>query len=298
MNRNSLIAAPRAWLIVSVATIVVALAVIIGIGPTWGIDFTGGSLIEIEGRPEGVTRARQILEQEFSLPASAQATQDGSILIRTQTIDSPTHESILDRLREEGILEGEERRFEAIGPTIGRELRRKTAQAVSLVVLVMIVYLAYTFRQTKGLVSSWKFGVGAAWALIHDLVLITALFVVFGKIWGASIDTLFVTAQLAILGYSVNDTIVVFDRLVRERIAAKKEPLLAVMNKAVAATLGRSINTALTTLLVLLSLVLFGGSTIHWFVVALTAGVITGTYSSIFVAPPMLWYLTKKHGKS
>lgn len=293
ISTKHLISPIKLWLIIPAVTIAVSLIIIIAIKPVWGIDFVGGSLIEIEA-PAGTTlEARDILKNQFDLNATAQATQDGTVLIRTHTINDETHNKIIAALEETGIKTGEERRFENIGPTIGQELRRKTAVAVSIVVVVMIMYLAYTFRQTKGLLAPWKFGVAATYALVHDLVLVTALFVIFGKIWGAPIDTLFVTAQLAILGYSVNDTIVMFDRLVRERTRNKKGSLLSIMNRTISVTLGRSLNTSLTTLLVLLALLIFGGSTIRWFIAALTAGTITGAYSSIFVANPLLWKLAK-----
>lgn len=289
------IKSPQLWLAISAITILSSVIVIFAIRPTWGIDFVGGSLIEIEVSADAARDTRVLLQDQFNLPATVQATQDSTILIRTHTIDEDVHGAIIAKLEETGIKTGEERRFENIGPTIGKELRRKTTTAISIVVVVMIAFLAYTFRQTKNLLASWKFGLAATYALVHDLVLVTALFVIFGKIWGAPIDTLFVTAQLAILGYSVNDTIVLFDRLVRERTRHKKDSLLSVINRAISVTLGRSLNTTLTTLLVLLALLVFGGSTIRWFIAALTAGTVTGAYSSIFVAAPLLWKLAKPH---
>lgn len=299
MKQRTLIKSPRVWLGISLGTILVSLAIIVIIKPIWGIDFVGGSLIEISAPPNAVDPARQILQDEFSLTATAQATQDNSIIIRTQSLDQDTHDKIIDRLKsDDRELFGEELRYETIGPTIGQELRRKTVIAVSIVVIAMIVYLAYTFRQTKGLISPWKFGVSAAYALAHDLILVTAVIVILGKLWGAEIDTLFVTAQLAILGYSVNDTIVLFDRLVKERTTHKKDSLVQVINRSASITLGRSLNTSFTTLLALLAILIFGGSTIRWFVATLIAGTITGAYSSIFVAPALLWWLNRKHGRN
>ncbi|MBI1833874.1 MAG: protein translocase subunit SecF [Candidatus Andersenbacteria bacterium] len=297
MNKYNLIAAPKIWLIVPTITIVVSLIIIAVLRPVWGIDFVGGSLIEIEAPTEKAIEAQAVLEQEFGLPATSQPTQDGTIILRTNTIDNEKKNAIVERLKEVGIMTGEERRYETIGPTIGQELRRKTAVAVGVVVVAMIAYLAYEFRRTKGLITPWQFGVAATWALIHDLVLITALFVIFGHLWGAPIDTLFVTAQLAIMGYSVNDTIVVFERLSRERTLNKKDSLLSIINRSIGLTLTRSLNTGFTAVLTLVALLIFGGSTIRWFVVALLAGILTGTYSSIFVAAPALLWLTKKRSK-
>jgi preprotein translocase subunit SecF len=288
---------PQRWLIGSLLTILGSGIIILAIRPVWGIDFVGGSLIEVEGSADAIQPVRRLLSEQFNLPATVQATQDDSIIIRTTTIDETQHQAILTALRAGDLASAQERRFETIGPTIGQELRRKSLTAVSLVVAAMIVYLAYTFRGMKGLITPWKFGVAAVYALIHDLLLVTALFVVFGRIWDTPIDVLFVTAQLAILGYSVNDTIVLFNRIKSEWFVTKSDSLLTVINTAMQATLGRSLNTSLTTLLVLLSLLIFGGSTIRWFIVALAAGTITGTYSSLFVAAPMLLYLSKP-GKS
>lgn len=299
INRNALMKYPKLWLRISLGTVLVSLVIIFTIKPLWGIDFTGGSLLEIKTSADQNSHIRQVLHDKFDLSSSTQATQDGSIIIRIKQIPDDTKANILKDFKDEGIIkqDSDALRFETIGPTIGKELRQKTAISVSLVVLVMIIYLAYTFRHTKKLIAPWKFGVAAAWALAHDLILVTAIFVIFGKLWGAAIDTLFVTAQLAILGYSVNDTIVLFDRLVRERTTNKNHSLLEIMNKSIAVTLGRSLNTSFTTLLTLFAILIFGGSTIRWFIATLVAGTITGAYSSIFVAPPLLWYLSRKRGK-
>lgn len=298
MKSRTYIKNPSTWLKISLATIILSLAVIIGIRPIFGIDFVGGSLFEIQGPEEGAIAAREILQEEFNLSATTQATQDDSIIIRVQSIDEETYDRVLDRLqKDEREYFGEELRFETIGPTIGQELRRKTALAVAIVIVAMVMYLAYTFRQTKGHISPWKFGIAAAYALAHDLLLVTAVYVLFGKLWGAEVDTLFVTAQLAILGYSVNDTIVLFDRLVKEHKHNSHESLTTTINRSVTTTLGRSLNTSLTTLLALGAILLFGGSTIRWFVAALAVGTITGAYSSIFVAPPLLWWLNRKNGR-
>ncbi len=288
----TLLARPIRWLIVSAATIVVSFALIFIIKPTWGIDFIGGSLIEITADRAVIPQVQAILQSQFNISSTIQPTQDGSLIIRMAEINKETHDRILAVLQEQTA--GEELRFENIGPTIGQELRRKSLLAISLVTVLIITYLAYTFRGARGLTKPWKFGVAAAYALLHDLVLVTAIFVVFGKLWGATIDTLFVTAQLAIMGYSVSDTIVIFDRLKSEWISRRQGSLLTVMNDAIRATLSRSLNTSFATLIVLFALLIFGGSTIRWFIAALIAGIITGTYSSIFVAPPLLYYLTQK----
>lgn len=284
---------PRRWLTISVVTIIVSMAVIVGVGPTWGIDFVGGSLLEVEATDKSPQEIRSLLQGEFGLEVTTQPTTDGTMIIRTGELTEDRHQEVLTRLQE-GQFAGEEVRFENIGPTIGQELRRQSLFAIALVAIMMIVYLAYTFRDTKGVAAPWMFGVAAVYALLHDLVLVTALYVLAGKLWGATIDTLFVTAQLAILGYSVNDTIVLFHRLKTEWQKGRAMTALEALRIALQRTLGRSLNTAFTTLLVLLALLLFGGATIRWFVLALTLGTITGTYSSLFVAPPLLLALAKR----
>lgn len=197
-------------------------------------------------------------------------------------------------LQENQLISEPELRFESIGPTIGQELRRKSVTAIIVVIIGMIAYLAYTFRNMKGLVEPWKFGVAAVYALIHDILFVTAAFAVFGYFWGAPVTTLFVTALLAILGYSVNDTIILFTRMRTIWREKKQAKLHTITNRAIDATLGRTFNTSFTTLLVLASLLVFGGSSIQWFIAALICGTIAGTYSSWFVAPPLLYMIRHK----
>ncbi|MEX0650026.1 MAG: protein translocase subunit SecF [Candidatus Andersenbacteria bacterium] len=285
---------PNVWLGISVVTIAASIIIIATLGLNWGIDFLGGSLLELPVGSEQVSPAKQILREQFGFDASIQTTQENSFIIRLPEISQEKKEEILSAFREAEILEGEELRFESIGPTIGQELRRKSLLAIILVVVGMIGYLAYTFRSMRGLVESWKFGVAAVIALLHDILFVTAAFAILGRVWGAPIDTLFVTALLAILGYSVNDTIILFARMRSEWRQSRQSKLLDIINRAFVATLARSFNTSFTTLLVLIALLLFGGSTIHWFIAALIVGTIAGAYSSWFVAPPILLFLSKR----
>lgn len=287
----------KIWLHVSWITIVICLLIIVTIRPIWGIDFTGGSLLEIPGSAEAAPRVETLLREKMNLTATIQTTQDTTLLIRTSPLSQDQLSEVTKNLKEANLLPGEIVRFESVGPTIGAALRQKSWLALGLTLLLIIAYLAYTFRGARGLMAPWKFGLAAIYALLHDLVFVTALFVLLGKWKGVEIDTLFVTAQLAIFGYSVNDTIIIFDRLKSEWIKTRSADLHSLINKAVADTLMRSLNTSLTILVVLLALLFFGGSTIRWFIVALTAGTIVGTYSSIFVAAPFLYYLAKRTWK-
>ncbi len=285
---------PKIWMWISALTIIASIVIIIGVKPIWGIDFVGGSLMEIEGNPQDAKKVQDGISQTLNITATAQGTRDNTIIIRTSALDDATHKSIISYLQKESLMKGQERSFESIGPTIGKELQRKSIYAILIVLVAMISYLAYTFRTMGGFIAPWKLGVAAIYALVHDLFLVTACFVIFGKIWGTSLDTLFVTAQLAIFGYSVNDTIVIFDRLRWEHFASRGKSLLEVLDRAIVVTLGRSMNISFCILITLLAMLIFGGSSIRWFIVALTIGTVTGTYSSLFVAPPMLYYLAKR----
>ncbi len=287
----------KIWLHISWITIAICLLIIVTIRPVWGIDFTGGSLLEIPGTADAAGKIESLLKEKMNLTATIQTTQDATLLIRTSPLSQDQLSEVTKNLRAGGLLSGEVVRFESVGPTIGAELRQKSWLALGLTLVLIIVYLAYTFRGARGLMAPWKFGLAAIYALLHDLVFVTALFVLLGKWKGVEIDTLFVTAQLAIFGYSVNDTIIIFDRLRSEWFKTRSNDLHALINKSIADTLMRSLNTSLTILVVLLALLFFGGSTIRWFIVALTAGTIVGTYSSIFVASPFLYYLARRKWK-
>lgn len=284
---------PRLWWHISWITIAVCLLLIITIKPTWGIDFTGGSLLEIPGSTDQAPAIEKVLGDELKGGVAVQTTQEKTLLIRTSTLSQDQLATVKQRLKDAKLLSGDILRFESVGPTIGAELRQKSWLALLLTLGLIIAYLAYTFRGARGLMASWKFGVAAIYALLHDLVFVTAVFVVLGKWKGVEIDTLFVTAQLAIFGYSVNDTIIIFDRLRSEWVATRGHDLRALISKAIADTLMRSLNTSLTILVVLLALLFFGGASIHWFIVAMTIGTVIGTYSSIFVAAPCLYYLSR-----
>ncbi len=285
---------PKIWMIISALTMIASIAVIVIIKPIWGIDFVGGSLMEVEGNPNDAKKAQDGISKTLNIVATAQGTRDNTIIIRTPALDDTAHKDIISYLKKESIMTGQERSFESIGPTIGKELQRKSIYSIIVVLIIMIIYLSYTFRTMGGFIAPWKLGIAAIYALVHDLLLVTACFVVFGKIWGTSIDTLFVTAQLAIFGYSVNDTIVIFDRLRWEHLASRGKSLLEVLDRAIVVTLGRSLNISFCILLTLVAMLIFGGSSIRWFIIALTIGTVTGAYSSLFAAPPLLYYLAKR----
>lgn len=259
----------------------------------WGlrlsIDFTGGSLLEIEfknGRPDlsELTKTIEPLQLEH---APIQPTGKQDIILRTKLLDDETRQNLLKTLKDK-YGEIEEKRFESIGPIIGKELARKTIYALMVALVCMILYVAWAFRKVSKDISSWKFGVCALLALVHDVLITCGFFSILGHFLHIEVGVLFIVALLIILGYSINDTIVIFDRIRENLIYAKEESFEATVNKSVNQCLARSINTSSTTLFVILAIYLFGGAVIQNFVLALMLGVGFGTYSSIFIASPLL----------
>lgn len=255
-----------------------------------GIDFTGGSLMEIEYNPErpSVSDIRSALAPSNIEGINIQTAGERGYIMRFREITEDTHQSMLEALRSAG---GEssftEKRFTSIGPSIGKELRTKSLYATVIVLIGIIVYIAWAFRKVSYPVQSWRYGVSAIAALFHDIIITIGLFVILGKYVGIEINTPFIAAILTILGYSVNDTIVVFDRI-RENLHRYEGEFEEIVNKSVQETLVRSINTSLTVLLVLTAVFFFGGASIRDFTIALGFGVFIGTYSSIFIASALL----------
>lgn len=262
-----------------------------------GVDFTGGSLIEVEFQQDlGVGYIPESDKIKRALDGLGLGTvivqpAGGGMLLRFKTVDENTHQEILRRLKTIMPDRGEvlEKRFDAIGPTIGAELRRRSMLAIALAIVTIVLYIAWAFRHVSEPLPSWKYGVVAIATLVHDLAIPTGLFAILGHFKGIEVDSLFITALLTILGFSVHDTIVVFDRT-RENLAKTKgsESYESIVNRSVNETMARSINTTLTVLLVLGAIFFFGGATVHYFSLALAVGITFGTYSSIFVASPLL----------
>ena len=254
-----------------------------------GIDFTGGSLLEIEyknARPQNeqiIANLAEIDEKDAVL----QPTGERGVILRLPNIDEAKHQAILEILG--GPDDVLEKQFTSIGPTIGQELRRNAIWAIVLVMLMIMLYISWAFRLVSRPIASWKYGFAALVALVHDVSIPVGFFSVLGHFYGITVDTLFVTALLTILGFSVHDTIVVFDRI-RENLKkfGTREPFEELVEKSLRQTIGRSINTSLTVMFVMLALYLFGGATTKYFSLAILIGVGFGTYSSIFIASFLL----------
>ncbi|QQG42505.1 MAG: protein translocase subunit SecF [Candidatus Giovannonibacteria bacterium] len=248
-----------------------------------GIDFTGGTLMEVEyNLPAGGSRPAINLPEVIIQPVG-----ERGLILRMPAISEQEHQAILTELRKLGELE--EKQFTSIGPTIGQELKRNSLYAIILVMLMIALYIAWAFREVSRPISSWKYGLAALVALVHDVSIPTGLFAVLGRFYGVTADTLFVTALLTILGFSVHDTIVVFDRI-RENLkkSGAREEFENIVETSLRQTIGRSINTSLTVMIVMLALYFLGGASTKFFALAILVGVFFGTYSSIFIASFLL----------
>jgi preprotein translocase subunit SecF len=281
----------KLWLSIT-AMLVILSAVAVGLwGLKFGIDFTGGSLMEFtfrDSRP-ATSELASDLATFGAENASLQPVGDKGAIARFKTIDEPKHQEILGKLKEK-FSDVEESRFESIGPTIGKELRTKAIYSIVVVLICIIIYIAWAFRKVSKPIASWKYGAIAVLALIHDIGVPIGVFAVLGHFAGVEVNSAFVAAILTILGYSVNDTIVVFDR-VRENLThsgGDYEHFDRIVNESVNQTFARSINTTLTTLLALVAIFFWGGESVKYFALALIIGIGLGAYSSIFIASPLL----------
>jgi len=290
----------KIYLGISLFLMVASIIVISIFGLRFGIDFTGGSILEIT-YDERIPTVEMLDESVSNLDIgsfSLRPAGDSSYIVRTRFLEENERPLVLQALSLEGEYPLHEDRFNSVGPTIGDELRRKSYMAMSIVILTIIIFIAFAFRKVSEPVSSWKYGLVAVVALLHDVLIPTGVFALLGVYGGAEVDVLFVMALLAILGYSVNDTIVVFDR-VRENLRLNqdthtKESFSDTVGHSLGQTYARSFNTSFTTFLVLLSLYLFGGTSTTYFALTLMIGVLAGTYSSIFLASPLLVLISKK----
>jgi len=256
------------------------------------IDFTGGSLLEIQNSniktSADIEKVKTMFKNDKLELAAVQNSGAGTYLFRAKEIKTEEKTKIMTQI-ESNFGPTAELRFENVGPVIGKELTMKALQSIVLASVAIVIYIAYAFREIPKPYSPWKFGIAAVVALIHDVLVVVGVFAALGHFVGVEVDALFVTAILTVIGFSVHDTIVVFDRI-RENLrrTAGKTDFTQVVNDSLVQTLARSLNTSITVLLMLFALILFGGETIRWFIVALFVGVFSGTYSSIFNAAPLL----------
>lgn len=245
-----------------------------------GIDFTGGSIIDYRFSKEIETsQIDEVFKKSQVENVTIESTDKKNFNLKTSAISSQTKSTIDEDLKK--IDENfQELRYEVVGPAIGPELIEKTVYALLFSAGVILLWVAYQFKNIK-------FGLAAVLAMLHDSIVLLGSFSLMGHFWGVEIDFLFVTAMLTILSFSVHDTIVVFDRI-REDTKKMHSELISVSDRAITETMSRSLNNSFTIIFMLVALVLLGGESIRWFAVALLIGTISGTYSSPFVAIPLL----------
>jgi len=277
---------------VSGLLVVASVASLIMFGLKFGIEFNGGSTMELGFLNQRPTNEEisKVFSQFNIGEAVIQPTGDKGVIMQFKGVDEAKHQEILNKISE--LSQVEEKSFQYIGPSVGQELRNKTEIAVALALLAITIYISFAFRKVSRPVSSWKYGITSLIALIHDIIIPLGIFAVLGKMYNVEVTIPIVAALLTILGFSVHDTIVIFDRI-RENILRKgMGQFEETVNWSLNQTIGRSISTVFTVLLVLLSLYFFGGETLKYFALALIVGIVSGAYSSIFIASPLLvsWY--------
>lgn len=265
-----------------------------------GIDLVGGSLLEasyLEGRPDA-DAVRSAVNTLGLGEVRVQPSGDTNYILRQRDLTNDEHTALLTALGSLGALREEQ--FTSVGPTIGAELLRKAWIAIALVSILIVLFIAFAFRgvgggeatQGRNRISSWKYGIVAILTLLHDIIIPLGLFALLGHLYGAEVDSLFIVALLTILGISINDTIVVFDRI-RENLKLneerhKNEPFEEVVDRSILQTLTRSVNTSLTVIITLVALYFLGPEATKNFALTLIVGMVAGTYSSIFLASPLL----------
>lgn len=274
------------WFGLSLLVIIPGLLALIFFGFPLAIDFTGGSLLDIQFQSAAPQPAAvSAVFASFGFDASqVQSTQNNGMQIRSKTMSDEQKNQIEAALREKfGPLTEQE--FGSVSGAIGAEVVQRAAETVGIAALGIMAYLWYAFRQVP---HSFRYGVAAVIAMLHDVAVMIGAAAIFGKLFGWEVDSLYLTALLTVIGFSVHDTIVVFDRIRENLIRRRGEKFDRVVNHSIIQTLDRSINTQLTVLFTLLALVLFGGVTIRHFVTILMVGVFSGSYSSIFNAAQIL----------
>ena len=263
------------------------------------IDFTGGTLMEItvpaETTREQMEELMNTFESEQSLGNVAiSPTKEGSMIMRMRNLSNEEHLALRSHI--EGTLgEITERQFTTIGPTVGETLKKRSLWALSIAAVAIILYIAFVFRKVPRKLSPWRFGIIAVITLLHDIMITVGIFVIISQYTAFEFDTLFITALLTILGYSVNDTIVIFDRI-RDNLSVleHREEFTETAERSLRQSVTRSLNTSISTLIMLSALFFLGSESIRWFVLTLIVGAIIGTYSSLFLATPLLVYWRKK----
>lgn len=292
----------KIFISISIGLVIISILSLFVFGVRVGIDFKGGALVEVAyktARPDKTT-IDQVLAPLNLGSVLVQPTGETSYIIKSRDLTEVEHSSMLKALTVENKYVFEETSFNSIGPSVGKELTRKAVVAVILVSLAIICFIAFAFRKVSKPVSSWRYGLIAIVTLLHDVIIPVGLFVILSHYYGAELDTLFVVAVLTILGLSVSDTIVIFDRIrenLKNQANVARADFSEIVGRSLEQSFVRSIGTSLTVILVLLALFFFGPVTTKYFALMLTAGMFFGTYSSIFLASPLLVFVEEWQNK-
>lgn len=280
----------KLYFAISLLVMVPGLISLLLFGLRLGIDFTGGTRLEYQLTKEAGSKSqelREVIASKGVEVGSIQAAGSDIYIVRTKPLEEKKRQEIKAAVEKE-IPGAKELSFQTIGPTVGQETTINALKALAIASALIVLYIAFSFRKVPKPASSIRFGICAIIALLHDVIVVVGIFSILGHFFHVELDSLFVTALLTVIGFSVHDTIVVFDRIRENLLRSHGQPFPAVVNASILQTFTRSLNTSLTTMLVLFTVLLFGGESIRWFIVALLIGIISGTYSSIFNAAPLL----------
>ncbi|MBT3314445.1 MAG: protein translocase subunit SecF [Anaerolineae bacterium] len=281
----------------SFIVIVPGLIVLFTGGLPLSIDFTGGSLLEVtfEGATPQPAEVLAVYEEANIRDPQVQTTETGGVIIRSEFLDNEKRDALLTSMNA-AFGETTVQRFDSVGPSIGEQVTSRAAMAVGVSSLLVVLFIAWSFRGIKG---AYRYGISAILAMLHDVALIFSVTALGGVFFGWEIDSLFLTALLTVIGFSMQDSIVVFDRIRENSSALRRLDYETLVNHSIVQTLQRSINTQLMTVeFLLLALAFFGGVTLRQFVIVLLVGLMSGTYSSIFIAAPVLVVWEKKEWKN
>ncbi len=285
----------RVWFTFSLILAVLSIVFLFVFGLRIGIDYKGGTTIEFQSLSESkIDLAKSVLDTDRYTGYQIKESGNNRAIIQLPTLSNDEHVKLTADLKSK-MKDYSETSYDTVGPTISKDLTTKSIWAVILASVGIIVFVAFAFRKVPKPLSSWKFGVCAVIALIHDLLITTGFFSLMGHyfVW-MEVNALFVTALLTIMGFSVHDTIVVYDRLRENFIKNPKEDIALSAEESINQTIVRSINTSMTTIIVLLAMLIFGSPSIREFILTLVFGIFIGTYSSIFNATPLLVWWHKK----
>jgi preprotein translocase subunit SecF len=281
----------------SLVVILPGLIMIAFSGLPLSIDFTGGSLIEFHFDSVAPPPAEVFtLFEGLGLTAQVQTSGEDTIIARTTALEDETRQAVLDAMRAKYGSAFSVERLDTVGPAIGEQVTQRAALAVGVAALAVVLYITFAFR---GIANAFRYGACAIIAMVHDVALVFSITAIGGMFWGWQVDALFLTALLTVIGFSVQDKIVVFDRIRENASVLRRLPFETLANHSIVQTLQRSINTQLMTVeFMLLALALFGGETLREFALILLIGLFSGTYSSIFIAAPILVVWEKQEWKN